>query len=239
MSNRVSVVIPTYNEAETIRGMVDGFFATGLVDEVIVVDNNAKPPTQEEVAKTKARLIPEPRQGYGNAIMRGLREATGDLIVMCEGDGTFAPEDVRKFLLYAENFPVVLGTRTSRAAIWSGAFMPFSVRFGNWAMAKFLEVLHNGPTLTDVGCTYKLIDRASLERIKPFFSTSKGDGTFSPELMIWLIRTEELDGRGVIEIPVNFKPRVGISGYTGSVGKAATLGARMIPMIFKYRFRKL
>jgi len=239
MSNRVSVVIPTYNEAATIRGVVDGFFATGLVDEVIVVDNNARPPTQEEVAKTRARCVLESRQGYGNALMRGLMEATGDLIVMCEADGTFAAEDVRKFLLYSEDFPVVLGTRTSRAAIWSGAFMPFSVRFGNWAMAKFLEVLHNGPTLTDVGCTFKLLDRASLEKIKEFFPMSKGDGTFSPELMIWLLRTEEREGRGVIEIPVNFKPRVGVSGYTGNVRDAALLGARMIPMILKYRFVKL
>lgn len=237
--DRVSVVIPTYNEAGTIRAVVDGFFATGLVAEVIVVDNNARPPTQEEVARTAARLVTEPRQGYGNAIMRGLMEATGDLIVMCEGDGTFAPEDIRKFILYAENFPVVLGTRTSRAAIWSGAFMPFSVRFGNWAMAKFLEVLHNGPTLTDVGCTYKLINRESLERIKKFFAMSPGDGTFSPELMIWLIRTEQLLGKGVIEIPVNYMPRVGVSGYTGNVWKAAVLGARMIPMILKYRFARL
>jgi len=239
MSMRVSVVIPTYNEAETIRGMIDGFFATGLVNEVVVVDNNARPPTQAEVARTKARLVLEPRQGYGHAIMRGLMEATGDLIVMCEADGTFAAEDIRKFLLYAESFPVVLGTRTSRAAIWSGAFMPFSVRLGNWAMAKFLEVLHNGPTLTDVGCTYKLINRESLERIKKFFAASPGDGTFSPELMIWLIRTEQLEGRGVIEIPVNFKPRVGESGYTGNIRKAAILGARMIPMILKYRFRNI
>src|SRR4051812_29372533 len=100
MPARVSVVIPTYNEAATIRGVVDDFFATGVVDEVIVVDNNARPPTREEVAKTRARLVHETKQGYGHAIMRGLMEATGDLIVMCEADGTFAASDIRKFLLY-------------------------------------------------------------------------------------------------------------------------------------------
>jgi glycosyltransferase involved in cell wall biosynthesis len=239
VSNRVSVVIPAYNEASTIRETVDGFLSTGLVHEVIVVDNNALPPTQEQVAMTRARLVVEPRQGYGYALMRGLLEATGDLIVMCEGDGTFDPADLRKFILYSQDFPVVLGTRTSRAAIWSGAFMPFPVRFGNWAMAKFLEALHNGPTLTDVGCTYKLINRPSLEKITGFFPMSRGDGTFSPELMIWLIRAAQGNGKGPIEIPVNFRPRVGISGYTGSIWKAATLGARMIPVILKYRFRKL
>ena len=168
--------------------VIDGFFATGLVDEVIVVDNNAKDPTREEVAKTLARLVHEPRR-YGNAIMRGLLEASGDLIVMCEADGTFSAGDIKKFLLYAEDFPVVLGTRTSRAAIWSGAFMPFSVRFGNWAMAKFLEVLHNGPTLTDVGCTFKLINRQSLERIKGVFLFFRRRWkVFSRTHEIWLVR---------------------------------------------------
>ncbi|HUQ30367.1 MAG TPA: glycosyltransferase family 2 protein [Candidatus Paceibacterota bacterium] len=237
-TKKVSVVIPTYNEAGSIRAVIDGFFATGFVDEIIVVDNNAKDPTKAEVAKTNARLVEEKeRQGYGHAIMRGLTEATGDLIVMVEADGTFDPNDIHKFLLYSDHFPVVFGTRTSRAAIWSGAFMPFPVRFGNWAVAKVLEVLHNGPTLTDVGCTYKLIDRASLERIKNYFPRSPGDGKFSPELMIWLIRTQA--DKNVLEIPIMYKPRVGTSTYTGSIWKAAKLGCTMLPLIFAYRFRKL
>ena len=234
-SQLVSVVIPTYNEAQTIRSVVDMFFATGVVDEVIVVDNNAKTPTQNEVSKTRARMVVENAQGYGYALMRGLSEASGDLIIMCEADGTFEPADIHKFLLYSDDFPVVFGTRTSRAAIWSGAFMPFSVRFGNWAVAKFLEVIHNGPTLTDVGCTYKLISREALERIKMQFRHSRGDGTFSPELMIWLIRTE----KSVIEIPVWYKPRIGQSGYTGSVWKATKLGFKMLPVIIKWRFKKV
>jgi len=235
-SKRVSVVIPTYNEADSIRQVIDGFFATEVVDEVIVVDNNARGSTKSEVAKTKARLVEEKlHQGYGHAIMRGLMEATGDLIVTVEADGTFDPRDIHKFLIYSDIFPVIFGTRTSRAAIWSGAFMPFPVRVGNWAMAKVVEVLHNGPTLTDVGCTYKLLDRKSLDAIKKHFPLSDGDGKFSPEMMIWLIRMEEK----VIEIPIMYLPRVGESMYTGSIMKAAWLGLKMIPMIVAYRFRKI
>ena len=234
-NKKVSVVFGTYNEENSIREVIDGFFATGFVDEVIAVDNNALGNTKFEIEKTKAKRVVETKQGYGHAYMRALSEATGDLIVMTEVDGTFDPKDIHKFLLYSDDFPVVLGTRTSRASIWSGAFMPFSVRFGNWAVAKILEVLHNGPTLTDVGCTYRLLDRKSLEDIKKYFPMSHGDGKFSPEMMIWHIRKE----KKVIEIPVMYKPRVGISGYTGSVWKAAKLGAKMIPMIIKYRFKKL
>lgn len=234
-NKKVSVVIPTYNEFLSIRNVIDDFFATGLVDEVVVVDNNALGNTKEEVSKTKAKLIHEPRQGYGYALMRGMLEAKGDLIVMCEGDGTFQAKDVEKLLSYSDEFDAVLGTRTSRAAIWSGAFMPFPVRFANWLWAKFIEVLFNGPILTDVGCTYKLISRKTLESIRSRFKESKGDGTFSPELMIWLIESK----LSLIEIPVIFKQRVGDSMYTGSIWKAAKLGFRMIPLIFRYKLQNI
>jgi glycosyltransferase involved in cell wall biosynthesis len=233
-AKKVSVVIPTYNEAQTIRKVIDDFFATGFVDEVVVVDNNALGNTKEEVTKTHARLVVETKQGYGHAIMKGLSEANGDLVVMVEADGTFEPADLHKFLLYSDDFPVVFGTRTSRAAIWSGAFMPFPVRFANWLWAKVIEVLYNGPVLTDVGCTFKLVNINILEKIKPYFSSSKGDGTFSPELMIWLVRHE----KKIIEIPVIYKERVGQSGYTGSVWRAGKLGLKMLPLIFRYKFKK-
>src|SRR3989344_6458334 len=232
---KVSVVIPTYNEAESIRDVVDGFFETGFVDEVVVVDNNALGNTREEVAKTKARLVHEPKQGYGHAIMRGLKEATGELMVIAEGDGTFQSKDMEKFLSYSDEFEVVLGARTSREVMWEGAFMPYPVRFGNWLWAKCVEVLFNGPVLTDVGCTYKLINRKTLNKIVELFSLSKGDGTFNPELMIWILR----QNLKVIEIPVIYKERVGKSMYTGSIWRATKLGFKMIPVIFKYVFKKI
>jgi glycosyltransferase involved in cell wall biosynthesis len=233
---KVSVVFGTYNEVKSIRSQIDEYFATGLVDEVIAIDNNAKPGTKEEIEKTKAKRIIETKQGYGFAYMRALSEATGDLIFMTEVDGTFKPADLHKFLLYSDDFPVVFGTRTSRAAIFSGAFMPFFVRFANWLWAKIIEVLYNGPVFTDVGCTSKLLNRETLEKIKKYFPESPGDGRFSPEIMIWITRIE----KKIIEIPVIYKERSGgESGYTGSTIKAAILGFKMIPLILKYKFKKI
>ncbi len=230
-NKKVSVVIPTYNEADSIRATIEAFYATGVVDEVVAVDNNALRHTSSEIQKTKAIHIKEERQGYGYALMRGLNEATGDLIIMCEADGTAEPKDVLKFLLYSDSFPVVLSTRTSRAAIFSGAFMPFPVRVGNWLWAKIVEVLFNGPSMSDIGSTYKLIDRETLEKIKKYFALSDGDGKFSPEFIMWVIHA----GVMPIEIPVLFKPRIGESMYTGSVWRAAKLGFRELWMIIKYR----
>ena len=231
----VSVIIPTYNEEKSIKSVIDGFFATGLVNEVVAIDNNARGFTAGEIGKTKARLVKEFKQGYGHAIMRGLKEAKGDLIVVSEGDGTFDPRDIEKLLIYSRDFDVVLGSRTSRAIIWSGAFMPFSVRVGNWAVAKFLEILNNAPTITDVGCTYRLITRPALERIKDLFPLSEGSGTFSPEMMLWIFRRKLKS----VEIPLMYKPRVGDSMYTGNTWKAAKLGFKMILLIIKYEFKKI
>lgn len=234
-NKKVSVVIGTYNEAKTIRGVIDEFFATGVVDEVVAVDNNALHNTAEEIAKTKARHVAESKQGYGHAYMRGMRETTGDLVVLTEADGTFQPKDIEKLLSYSDEFDAVLGTRTSRAAIYSGAFMPFPVRFGNWLWAKFIEVFFNGPVLTDVGCTYKLLSREALNKVIDLFPMSDGDGKFSPELMIWLLRRDVK----MIEVPVIYKERVGESAYTGNIWKAAKLGFKMIPLIINYRFKRI
>jgi glycosyltransferase involved in cell wall biosynthesis len=235
-NKKVSVVIPTYNEAGSIRATIDGFFATGLADEVVVVDNNALGNTAEEIKKTKAVHIEEKEhQGYGHAIMRGLREAKGDLIIITEGDGTFRPEDIEKLLAYSGEFDVVFGTRNSRDTMWDGAFMPFPVSIGNWLWAKWIEILFNGPVLTDVGCTYKLMSRKALDKVVDLFPLSKGDGTFNPELMIWCLKRKLT----TIEIPVIYKERVGKSMYTGSILRAAKLGAKMIPVIIRYIFTKV
>ena len=63
----VSVVLGTYAEKDSIRAVIDGYFATGVVDEVVVVNNNAEPGTTEEVERTAARQVFESRQGYGYA----------------------------------------------------------------------------------------------------------------------------------------------------------------------------
>src|SRR5271154_2501725 len=110
---RVAGVVMTYAGREPIRAVIGGFPATGLVDEVLVVDNNAQPGTEAEVRKTSARLVKEPRQGYGHATRRGLVEATGDLIVLAEPDGTFVPKDISKLLVYSGECDAVFGTRTT------------------------------------------------------------------------------------------------------------------------------
>jgi glycosyltransferase involved in cell wall biosynthesis len=225
----VSVVLMTYAERDSIRGVIDGFFATGLVDEVVVVDNNAQPGTAEEVAQTRARLVRESAQGYGHATRRGLLEARGELVVLAEPDGTFLPEDLMKLLVYSDECDVVFGTRTTRELIWQGANMSWFLRWGNWAVAKLIEFLFDTSHLSDVGCTYRLLRSDVAAHVAA--NQTVGGSHAGAEIILLTITS----GARFIEVPVNYLPRVGVSSVTGDPRAALDVGLRMIAMILRAR----
>jgi glycosyltransferase involved in cell wall biosynthesis len=230
---RVSVVLMTYAERGSIRAVIESFFATGLVDEVVVVDNNAEPGTVEEVGRTRARIVREPRQGYGHATRRGLLEASGELIVVAEPDGTFLAQDILKLLVYSGECDVVFGTRTTRDLIWDGANMERFLRWGNWAVAKLIEGLFNTNHLSDVGCTYRLLRADTAKAIAEAMTV--GGSHAGAEVMLLAI----LSGARIVEVPVNYLPRVGTSSVTGNRLEAGLVGLRMIELVARVRVSSL
>ncbi|MEW6009466.1 MAG: glycosyltransferase family 2 protein [Candidatus Omnitrophota bacterium] len=228
---RVSAIFPAYNEEENIISAIEDFFTTSVVDEIIVVDNNSKDKTASLVRQSKAVLVSESKQGYGFALQRGLKEATGDFIILAEPDGTFIGKDIFKLLSYCEDFQMVLGTRTAKELIWHKANMNFFLRFGNVIVAKFLEFLYSGPCLTDCGCTLRLINKDALREIEDDFSVGKSH--FLPEMVILALKKHIR----IIEIPVNYRPRVGKSKITGSFLGSLITGLNMIGLIIGYKFR--
>jgi glycosyltransferase involved in cell wall biosynthesis len=210
-----------------------------VVDEILVINNNAAAGTSAEVAaatadvsnRTVVREIHEPRQGYGFAIQRGLREASGDFIVVSEPDGTFLGRDTFKLLAYVDDFDVVYGSRTARTFIWRGANMGAWLRWGNWGVAKLMEFLFNSTNLTDVGCTMRLVRREALAELEGKFTI--GGSAFGPEMMLLSL----LHNLRVIQIPVNYLPRIGVSSVTGDIRKAILLGLWMIGLVLRYRVR--
>jgi glycosyltransferase involved in cell wall biosynthesis len=228
-NKKVSVILPTYNEKDSIRACCLGFLATGLADDVIVINNNAVPGTSDEVAGTGAREIFESKQGYGNALLCGIDNTDADLIILSEPDGTFNPNDLIKLLAYSDDVPVVFGTRTSREFIWAGANMGRFLRWGNWAVAKMTELLFNTTILTDMGCTMRLFQRPALQMIRPHLSI--GGSHFGPQLLMEVVAHRI----PFVEIPVNYCSRIGESSVTGSFWKAFKLGLRMIVLVWQYR----
>jgi len=237
--SRISVVLPTYNERDSIRAAILDFASLEVIDEILVINNNAAPGTSEQVLAaieqlpngTRVREIHEPRQGYGYAIQRGLHEAAGDYIVVSEPDGTFLGRDTFKLLAYVEDFDVVYGSRTARTFIWRGANMGLWLRWGNWCVAKLMEFLFNSTNLTDVGCTMRLVRREALGRMVGQFTV--GGSAFGPEMMLLSL----LLGLRVIQVPVNYLPRIGVSSVTGDMRKAVMLGVSMIGLVLRYRIR--
>lgn len=232
---KISVILPTFNEQKSIKKVINDYFKTKLIDEVIVVNNNAIQGTDEEVKKTKARLVYEKKQGYGFAIRKGIRKVKGDITIISEPDGTFNTKDINILLAYYnDGFEVVFGTRTTKGLIWEGANMGFLLKWGNIIVAKLVEILFFSPCqLTDVGCTLKLFSKKALKKLEPHFSVGGSD--FGLELIILTL----INKINFVEVPVNYLPRVGKSSVTGNLFKTIILSLQMIYLTIKYRIRSI
>ncbi|HEX2087280.1 MAG TPA: glycosyltransferase family 2 protein [Solirubrobacteraceae bacterium] len=229
LGQSVSVVFPAYNEEDGISQAVSTFLANDAVDEVIVVDNNSRDRTAELAREAGARVVQESRQGYGFALQRGLAEARTDLVIMSEPDGTFSADDVYKLLAYSGDVDLVLGTRTTRELIWDAANMGWFLKWGNWVVAKLLEVLYGTPSLSDVGCTMRLVRREALERFRGQLTV--GASHFLPEMVV----LARLNGVTMLEVPVNYRARSGESKITGSLKGTLRTGINMVLLILRYR----
>jgi glycosyltransferase involved in cell wall biosynthesis len=230
-NQKISVILPTYNEKDSIRAFIRELEQQGVIDEIIVINNNAAAGTSEEVAGTSAREVLERTQGYGAAMQRGFMEATGELIAVFEPDGTFRAHDIFKVLAYADDFDVVYGSRTVKELIWQGANMGLFLKWGNYAVAKLMEFLFNTTSLTDVGCTVRCVRRRALLEMQPFFSVQ--GSFFGPEMMLISI----IQSKKILQVPVNYSRRVGRSSVTGDLRVAFFLGLKMIWLILRYRCR--
>jgi dTDP-glucose pyrophosphorylase len=231
---RISVIIPAYNEEGTIAHVVHEFQDHGAVHEVLVVDNNSKDRTSAMARDAGARVVLEREQGYGCALRRGMDEATGDIFILTEADGSFRSKDIPKFLEYLKDSDLVMGTRTTRDMIEQGANMYPLLRWGNVFFGKFVEALwwSGQPRFTDVGCTYRALWRSTYQKIRPLLG---GRGPeFSPEMMIATLVSK----KRVIEIPVSYYRRIGgESKHSKTVWGAAKTAMRMLRLTLHYRLK--
>jgi glycosyltransferase involved in cell wall biosynthesis len=228
----ISVVLPAYNEEQSIRAAVESYMATGVVDEVLVINNNSRDRTVEEASKTPAKILTETTQGYGAALTCGLKNATGDLVILAEPDGTFVSNDIFKLLAYCDDAEMVCGTRTTSELIWAEANMGWFLRMGNWVVAKMLQFLHNTCSLSDCGCTMRVIRRDALQKILPHLTVTRSH--FLPEMVI----LAKKQGVKILEIPVNYRGREGVSKIKGNMKGILKTGFAMIFIIITYRFKR-
>ncbi len=226
----ISVVIPAYNEQDSIGYVVADFVQ--VADEVLVVNNQSRDRTEEVAREKGARVENVKLVGYGDTIKWGLDHAIGDILVVVEADHSFRSKDLGKFLEYLKDADMVIGTRTTREMIEQGSNMGGLLRLGNVVVGKMIELMWWGqePRFTDVGCSYRAIWRESWHKIR---DQVHGVGPeFSPEMMIEILRAR----RRVVEIPVSYYPRVGgESKHSDGLLKVSKTALRMLKLIFKKR----
>jgi glycosyltransferase involved in cell wall biosynthesis len=223
----VTVIFPTYREKASIFQSIQEFDSSGYVDEIIVVDNNAEEGTGEEVKRTRAKLIKEPRQGYGRAIKTGIENTKADLIIIAEPDGTFDGKDVVKLLAYSENVDTVFGSRTHLGLIDKNSEMtPLRIAL-DYIFGRIINILFMCSRLTDVGCTLRLTNRKGWDKIR---KECKSDGLmFATEWELVAAKNKVK----FIEIPIHFRERVGKSSVTDTFMKQAKWAILMFLYIWK------
>jgi glycosyltransferase involved in cell wall biosynthesis len=224
---RVSVIIPTQNEAQAIARVLADLPAD-LVTEVIVVDSNSNDGTPEIAAKMGARVIHESRHGYGRACLTGLASANSpDIVVFLDGDYSDRPSELPILLApILQGFAdITLGARLGEHRI--PAALPWHQAFGNRLAAGLIRHLY-GLKITDLG-PFRAA-RADVLRALALAETTYG-------WAVEMILKGALNGFRVVEVPVTYYPRIGKSKISGTL--KGTVGAAwfILSLMVRYYFR--
>jgi glycosyltransferase involved in cell wall biosynthesis len=222
----VAVIIPALNEEEPIAGVVRECLATRIPAEIIVVDNGSTDATAERAREAGAKVISEPRAGYGRACAAGVRAIFPqcEIIVFLDGDGSDCPEFMSQLVdpIADGRFDFVIGSRT-RGQRQSGSMnfqQVFAGRFAGWLIAILCGVRY-----TDM-CPFRAIRRGALEKL-----------SMKEETYGWNLEMQMKAARGglrILEVPVNHRRRSGgVSKVSGTFRGTFVAGVRIIATFFR------
>ncbi len=223
-SPRISVIIPAFNEQDAIRHVIADV-PSGLVSEILVVDNGSTDETAKRASEMGARIIRENRRGYGWACKAGVAALRPtDIVVFLDGDYSDHPEEmtllVRPILQGRSDLVIgsrVLGRRER------GALHPHA-RFGNWLVTTLMRLLFRA-RFTDLG-PFRAIRYSALIRLQ------MEDTTFGWTVEMQ-IKAQKL-GLRTEEVPVSYRRRIGVSKISGTLKGSVQAGYKILFAILKY-----
>lgn len=226
---RVSVIIPTHNEVQAI-GRVLADLPSDLVTEVIVVDSNSADGTADLARAMGARVIQEPRRGYGRACLTGLVNARNpDVVVFLDGDYSDRPSELAMILapIMEGDADITLGSRLSGKS--NSRALPWHQSFGNRLAATLIRLLY-GVKITDLGPF-----RAA--RADTLHALALEETTYG--WAVEIVLKGAIAGFRIVEVSVSYYPRIGkskISGTVkGTVGAAWFMFSRIVSYYFRHR----
>jgi len=225
---RVSIVIPTHNEAQSI-GRVLADLPVDIVTEVLVVDSNSSDGTPEIAAKMGARVLHEPRRGYGRACLTGLANTQNpDVVVFLDGDYSDRPSELPILLapIIEGRADITLGSRLGGKSNLGA--LPWHQAFGNRLAAGLIRLLYD-VKITDLGPF-----RAGRAEVLRALGLEENTYGWAVEMIV----KGAIAGFRIVEVPVSYHPRIGKSKISGTV--KGTLGAAwfILSRIVGYSFRR-
>jgi glycosyltransferase involved in cell wall biosynthesis len=221
----IDVIIPACNEQDAI-GRVIGDIPRDLVRGVYVVDNGSTDATAGEAARAGARVVAEPRRGYGWACLAGMAAlASPDIVVFLDGDYSDFPEEMRDLLgpILSGRADLVIGSRT-RGRVGPGALLP-QARFGNWLATRLIRAFY-GVRYSDLG-PFRAIRHDAL------LALNMQDKTFG-----WTVEMQvraAMQGLRATEVPVSYRRRIGVSKVTGTLSGTLRAGWKILYTLFRLR----
>ncbi|PIQ47703.1 MAG: UDP-glucose--dolichyl-phosphate glucosyltransferase [Cytophagales bacterium CG12_big_fil_rev_8_21_14_0_65_40_12] len=228
MNPIVKVVIPAYNEEQSI-GHVINDIPKEWVAEIVVVNNGSKDKTAVVAAANGATVLNQPKPGYGNACLMGIdylkNSATPpDILVFMDGDYSDYPEQLPEVIqpILDGKADFVIGSRALGNR--ENGSMTFPQIFGNWLATSMMRWFY-GIRFTDLG-PFRAI------RFNDLIKIDMKDKTFG-----WTVEMQLKAAKHKLrstEVPVNYKKRIGVSKVSGTVKGTVLAGYKIIFTIFKY-----
>ena len=225
----IKVIIPAYNEADSIAYVINDI--PNIVNEIIVVSNNSTDDTEVNAKKAGATVLVESNKGYGYACLKGMHYIENqtekpDIIVFLDGDYSDYPEELTKIItpIIKNDIDFVIGARVKDLRE-QGSMTPPQI-FGNWLATNLMKLFFNSK-FTDLG-PFRAIKYNTLLALK------MEDKTYgwTVEMQLKALKQKIT----YVEIPVNYRNRIGISKVSGTIKGAIFAGVKILSWIFKYSF---
>ncbi|MCC1483130.1 glycosyltransferase family 2 protein [Winogradskyella immobilis] len=228
---KIKVIIPAYNEADSITHVINDI--PKIVEEVIVVNNNSNDNTEINAKNAGATVLTETNRGYGFACLKGMtyvaeQKELPDIIVFLDGDYSDYPEELTKIVkpIIEDDINFVIGARDKK--LRENGSMTGPQVFGNWLATTLMKIMFRS-TFTDLG-PFRAIKYNSLLDLK------MEDKTYGWTVEMQLKALKQK--LSYVEVPVNYRNRIGVSKVSGTVKGAIFAGVKILTWIFKYSFKK-